>query len=520
MSINKVIIDVVTKGTEKATQNLGGVATKIAGIAGAYLSAQGLVSGIQASLDAYGKQELAEKKLSTALGFTSQKLLNQASALQQVSIFGDEATIAQMAFLASIGMTEDRIRTVIPVAMDLAEATGMSLESAVRNTAKTYSGLAGELGELVPQLRELTAEELKAGGAVAVMSQLFAGSASASADTYSGRVTQLWNDLGDLSEEIGEALMPIMEDLIPLIKDTAKFWNEFLNGAKDTDPILATTKKALGKVFTAIKILIPPLQIVSLIWNKVFSDDSAENISKYEKRLDDLNNTLAQQEIRLEETKNKHGMFSLEAEQVQTGIDRTTESINNLNEAVYFPDANMDIDPNFISPLLDPNKQPEIQAGAKATAKVVEDAETSKRRSMEQTAISIGQSSDNIANAIRDTIKMYVQSAIAGMLAKEIQDKGLLGLISGAIGASAVNLAFDTLIPRFAEDGMNEVVTEPTMIIAGENGAEQVNITPLDGTGEAGSGINLYFNSPVTNAEFVRDVIIPEINNAKRLGLA
>ena len=229
MSINKVIIDVVTKGTEKATQNLGGVATKIAGIAGAYLSAQGLVSGIQASLDAYGKQELAEKKLSTALGFTSQKLLNQASALQQVSIFGDEATIAQMAFLASIGMTEDRIRTVIPVAMDLAEATGMSLESAVRNTAKTYSGLAGELGELVPQLRELTAEELKAGGAVAVMSQLFAGSASASADTYSGRVTQLWNDLGDLSEEIGEALMPIMEDLIPLIKDTAKFWNEFLN---------------------------------------------------------------------------------------------------------------------------------------------------------------------------------------------------------------------------------------------------------------------------------------------------
>ena len=106
------------------------------------------------------------------------------------------------------------------------------------------------------------------------------------------------------------------------------------------------------------------------------------------------------------------------------------------------------------------------------------------------------------------------------MISKEIAGKGLAGLITGAIGASAVNIMFENLVPKFAEKGMNEVVTEPTMIIAGENGAEQVNITPLDGTGEAGSGINLYFNSPVTNAEFVRDVIIPEINNAKRLGLA
>ena len=93
-------------------------------------------------------------------------------------------------------------------------------------------------------------------------------------------------------------------------------------------------------------------------------------------------------------------------------------------------------------------------------------------------------------------------------------------MITGAIGATAVNMAFETLVPKFAEHGMNEVVTEPTMIIAGENGAESVNITPLGGGGTAGGGINLHFNAPVTNADFIRDVVIPEINNARRLGLA
>ena len=60
----------------------------------------------------------------------------------------------------------------------------MTLESAVRNTAKTFSGLAGELGELVPQLRGLTAEEIQTGKEVEIMSEVFAGQAEIANTTY------------------------------------------------------------------------------------------------------------------------------------------------------------------------------------------------------------------------------------------------------------------------------------------------------------------------------------------------
>ena len=129
-------------------------------------------------------------------------------------MFGDEATIQQMAFLGSIGMTEEQISKIIPVAMDLATATGMTLESAVRNTAKTFSGLAGELGELVPQLRDLTAEEMKAGKAVEVMADLFGGQATAATDTLEGKIAQFNNSLGDLGEQMGEMLLPVITNVI------------------------------------------------------------------------------------------------------------------------------------------------------------------------------------------------------------------------------------------------------------------------------------------------------------------
>tara|TARA_Y100001963_G_scaffold152524_1_gene237519 strand:+ start:5764 stop:7143 length:1380 start_codon:yes stop_codon:yes gene_type:complete len=226
---NKTTYEIIakTKGfknSEKQVKGLngalGGLAKKAIGVAGAYFGTKMLLDGVRSSIDAFGEQELAEKKLEQALGKTSVALLNQASALQKVSIHGDEAIIAQQAFLASLDMSEKQIKDILPVAADLAAATGMTLESAVRNTAKTFSGLAGELGELVPQLRELTAEEMKAGDAVKVMAELFGGAASAEAETFTGKVTRVKNVLGDMAEDIGSKIAPTMGRLADMFLDT------------------------------------------------------------------------------------------------------------------------------------------------------------------------------------------------------------------------------------------------------------------------------------------------------------
>ena len=75
---------------------------------------------------------------------------------------------------------------------------------------------------------------------------------------------------------------------------------------------------------------------------------------------------------------------------------------------------------------------------------------------------------------------------------------------------------------RFAEFGMDEMVSKPTLIMAGEAGPERVNITPASrpSSEQGGGGMTINFLGPVTNKEFVRDTILPEITRVQKLGLA
>ena len=249
MATQKVNIDIQTKGAKKSKEELSGLNSaiskvgKAAGIASAaYFGARGLISAFSTVVEASARQEAAEKALEVALGRTSQSLLNQASALQQVTTAGDESIIEQQAFLASLKFTEDQIKTIIPVALDLSAATGISLESAVRNTSKTFSGLAGELGELVPQLRDLTQEEMKAGKAVEVLGNLFEGQASKQTETLAGSIQQMNNAVGDAAESIGSLLAPTVIKVADGIKFLAEgvgtVISRFKDFGKEVDAVL------------------------------------------------------------------------------------------------------------------------------------------------------------------------------------------------------------------------------------------------------------------------------------------
>jgi predicted nucleic acid-binding Zn-ribbon protein len=168
------------------------------------------------SIRAFDQQAKAEASLLTALKGNKdafQSLTEKAKEFQAVSLFGDETIIQQQSYLASLGMTEDQINEVIEASMDLASGTGQTLEFGVKNLAKTFAGLTGELGESIPALKELTTEQLKAGAAVDVVAEQFRGQAKAAAEAGAGAFTQLKNAMMDFAEEVGAALMPILEPL-------------------------------------------------------------------------------------------------------------------------------------------------------------------------------------------------------------------------------------------------------------------------------------------------------------------
>ncbi|WP_288516664.1 hypothetical protein [uncultured Treponema sp.] len=168
------------------------------------------VSSISECSDAYEKQANAETLLQAAVKnnpyLNEQSVLQlkeYASHLQSISTVGDEELLPFMAQLAAAGRTQTEIQDIMSAALDVSASGAMSLESAVKNLNKTFSGLSGELGENVPQIKQLTKEQLKNGDAVKILAEQYSGMAKSTAGSTGGW-KQFKNTLGDLQEMIGE----------------------------------------------------------------------------------------------------------------------------------------------------------------------------------------------------------------------------------------------------------------------------------------------------------------------------
>ena len=72
--------------------------------------------------------------------------------------------------------------------------------------------------------------------------------------------------------------------------------------------------------------------------------------------------------------------------------------------------------------------------------------------------------------------------------------------------------------------GADFITSGPQMLMVGDNptGKERVQVTPIGSPNINGpqSGISVNINGPITNDDYVRDFIIPEIQKATRLDLA
>jgi hypothetical protein len=231
--------DQTKKATQSAQKNVGGLKKSAAGLGKSFASAlvpiasvtaglAALTKTISDSVKAYSKQEEAVTRLTSALQASgaevesvSAELQAHASALQEVTTFGDEAIIQQQSFLASLGYTKNEIKELTTAAVNLASSGMVTLDSAVKNLVRTKSGLSGELGEIIPQIRNLTKEELEAGEAIDVVQKQFDGMAESLADTGVGALKQYRNAMGDLKEQMGQSLVnairPFVEGLTTII---------------------------------------------------------------------------------------------------------------------------------------------------------------------------------------------------------------------------------------------------------------------------------------------------------------
>lgn len=212
----------------------------IAAAVGAAQLGRQLVRGLSAAVEASAESEAAQVKLATALRNTGQAVgpeLARLDALndllQKTTAYSSDALAENQALLVSFGAQGETLDKLTRAALDYAAGTGTSLEAAFRNVGRTLGGLTGELGEAIPEIRNLTKEQLAAGEAADVISRVYGGQAAARLGTYRGQIEALQQQFNELQKVVGGPVREVItafsgEVLTPTITQLA-------DGAKQSD---------------------------------------------------------------------------------------------------------------------------------------------------------------------------------------------------------------------------------------------------------------------------------------------
>tara|TARA_R100001443_G_C3362116_1_gene179242 strand:- start:1324 stop:3057 length:1734 start_codon:yes stop_codon:yes gene_type:complete len=566
------IIEVKATGAKKSEKEIKGVSGALGGLAkqagvaaAAYFGSQALLQGIRSSIDLFAQQEVAEKKLRFAAGASTEELIRQAKSLQQVTSFGDEAIIAQQAYVKSLGVSTEQTKEIVAASVDLAAAMGISLESAVMNTTKTLSGMQGELGEKLPAaFKLLTAEQLKAGEGIKFIREQFKGTAEVEAKSMTGQLQQMKNAVGDAGEALGETLAPIVVTIAGKLKSAAEAFQSFIFNTTASDTEIAIKNlKEMGIDTTTLE-----LNMVRLEKNKAMSalgesvitvgtnmdtvvSKQNELNSANEKHLESMNQRVAlEQEIleatggqkdleeilldaqlqkgevlsfaqiqRLEELKAAREAFETEQLEHEARIENIQKEIEErqkleelrLNEVALEEQLGVNNKKNTEDEIKDEGKKSKIKD--KLSKLDLKNKGTIKEKIKE---LDVFEKAKDIKEGIRTA---YGIGADAFRYGTKLGGP-VLGAVLGAVGLAG-GLAYQKKIMA-AQYGADFVTSGPQLMMVGEgSGPERVQVTPLvdeNINGPQGGNINLTINSPIMSEEYTEEVIIPQIKEGLRLG--
>ena len=219
-----------------------------------------------ASVKAFDTQAKAEAKLRTALKGNEKafkSLTKQASELQKISLFGDEETIQAQSMLASMGLEEDAIKRLTPLIQDMATAKGMNLTAAADLVAKSVGSSTNALSRYGIQIEGAVGSTERLDSAANALSKQFKGQAKAAAEAGAGGITQLKNSIGDLMEEIGALLMPVINSIAEKVKGMVKKFGDLDKGTKVIILTIGILVSALGPVIYTLGIIATKIMAIN-----------------------------------------------------------------------------------------------------------------------------------------------------------------------------------------------------------------------------------------------------------------
>lgn len=209
-----------------------------------------------ATIEAFGKQEMAVLKLSSAIrsqGGNVSEILpiyeSLAGEMQRLTTYGDEEVLALQSTATAMGVTSEQMDLCIKGAIGLSNVFGIGLNEAVRAAATVVQGKTDKLNEMIPALSKCKSETEKYAIAEKAMKDGFA-QAKAEAESTSGKLKQAANAWGDLAEVAGETFAPVAVEVAGALKSVC----EWLSKNSEITQIFigGLTSLAVGFAFSKI----------------------------------------------------------------------------------------------------------------------------------------------------------------------------------------------------------------------------------------------------------------------------
>ena len=232
-SVNNEIDGMHTKSSKLGGMLKGGLAlgatAAVAGIAALGTVLVQSVKEAQAAQEVSAQLDAVLKSTGGAAGMTRDALEEQALALSKVTRFEDDAILAGNAIMLTFtNIGKDIFPRATQATLDLSTAFGMDLQSATMMVGKALNdpikGLTalGKAGvQFTEDQKEMISAMVEAGDVAGAQTLILAelekqigGSAVAAGSTMTGQMEIMKNALGNVKEQIGGALLPVLTEML------------------------------------------------------------------------------------------------------------------------------------------------------------------------------------------------------------------------------------------------------------------------------------------------------------------
>ncbi len=224
------------KEAEKSLKAVGSAVNNIVKLASGFAAAFIGFEGIKKAVGEAIKMEESSTRLKAALGENIgayEQIAKLAEEISDKSIFDDDSLKKAAARIVQIQGGTQGLAKILQTSVDLAAELGTNVEDAATQLLKTaeLGTVPKELAILVPALKSLSEESLRAGEAITLTGLKLQGRAEAFAATAGGTLTKFRNQTEQEIGLVGAQILDLLADLAPVALEVVKTIRELFTSS-------------------------------------------------------------------------------------------------------------------------------------------------------------------------------------------------------------------------------------------------------------------------------------------------